>query len=254
MYNEPIDFDWIRGLDMADSVKIGVIGDYEPDRTSHQATNDALSHCAQSLGIGLEVQWLPTEPMADGVDDAINRYDGLWCAPGSPYRSMAGALNAIRFARENGRPFIGTCGGFQHTVIEYARNKLGIMDAGHAEYSPASSNLFITPLTCSLAGQTRRIFLDKESKAYAFYQKPESVERFSCSFGLNPAFRSLLEDSGFKVAGTDEAGDVRLLELSRNEFYIATLFLPQLSSTKENPHRLILAFLTHAMEFHRSKV
>lgn len=237
---------------MADSVRIGIIGDFDPNRPSHQATNDALAHCAESLGIGLELQWLPTEPMAGGVEESISRFDGLLCAPGSPYRSMEGALNAIRFARENGRPFIGTCGGFQHAVIEYARNVLGLKDANHVEYDPGSPNLFITPLSCSLAGQTRRIFLDKKSKSYAFYNAAESVERFSCSFGLNPAFRSQLEASGLKVAGTDEAGDVRLLELSQNDYFIITLFQPQLSSTAGRPHKLILAFLTHAMEFHLS--
>ncbi len=81
-------------------------------------------------------------------------FQGLLVAPGSPYESMEGALAAIRVARSRGVPLLGTCGGFQHVVLEFARHMLGVADADHAEYEPyASSTLFITPLSCSLAGQ-----------------------------------------------------------------------------------------------------
>jgi len=63
-------------------------------------------------------------------------FDGFWCVPASPYRDIDGALRAIRFAREQRRPFLGTCGGFQHAVLEYARNVLGWADAEHGELAP----------------------------------------------------------------------------------------------------------------------
>ncbi|WP_094607105.1 CTP synthase [Sporomusa silvacetica DSM 10669] len=236
---------------MSNFIKIGIIGDFESERPSHKATNEALNHCADYLGINLELQWLPTESLEKDTEKSISNIDGFWCAPGV-YKSTKGALNAIQFAREKDYPFIGTCAGFQHTVIEYARNKLGLNDAQHAEYDPDASNLIITALSCSLVGETRNIFISKNSRIYKFYNQTEVMERFSCNFGINPNYRKLIDESGFKVVGTDEKGEARILELPQNKFYIATLFQPQLSSLPANPHRLIVAYLTCAKEIHLS--
>lgn len=233
---------------MSASIKIGIIGDFDMERPSHKATNEALNHCADYLDINLELQWLPTESLEGDTEKSISNFDGLWCAPGV-YKSMKGALNAIQFAREKDYPFIGTCAGFQYTVIEYARNKLGLNDVQHAEYNPDAPNLIITALSCSLVGETRKIFISKNSRTYTFYNKTEVNERFTCNFGLNPGYRKLIDESGFKVVGTDENDEARILELPQNRFFIATLFQPQLSSLPANPHKLIVAYLTCSKEF-----
>jgi CTP synthase (UTP-ammonia lyase) len=91
--------------------------------------------------------------------EVVAGFDGLWCVPASPYRSMDGALTAIRFARERSRPFLGTCGGFQHAVIEYARNVLGWPDAEHAETSPDAARPVINELECALVEATETVTL-----------------------------------------------------------------------------------------------
>ena len=94
---------------MSQLLRIGIIGDLDPSRPSHRATNEALAHAAGALGVALNVCWLPTPSLEqESGGAALKRYDALWCAPGSPYQSMAGALRAIRFARERGWPFLGT--------------------------------------------------------------------------------------------------------------------------------------------------
>ncbi len=235
---------------MSSSIRIGIIGDFDPQRPSHKATNDALNHCADYLGIDLDLQWLPTVLLEKDADKSIRIFDGFWCAPGSPYKNMKGALKAIQFARENDYPFIGTCGGFQHAVIEYAQNKMGFTDAQHAEYNPDASKLFISALSCSLVGETRKIYINNDSMIYRFYHETQVEERYNCSFGLDPQYQKLMDESGFKVAATDEKGEARILELPHNRFYVATLFQPQLSSSPENPHKLIVAYLNCAKEFH----
>jgi len=95
---------------------------------------------------------------------------------------MKGTLKAIQFARENDYPFIGTYGGFQHAVIEYAQNKLGLNDAQYEEDDSDASKLFITALSCSLVGETRKIFINKNSMIYKFYDKTEVEERYNCNF------------------------------------------------------------------------
>jgi len=94
---------------MNQPLKVGVIGDYDPNRPSHIQTNEALGHAAEVLSVSVHSFWLPTLSLAGGfIGTTLKHFDALWCAPGSPYKSMDGALQAIRFAREKGWPFIGT--------------------------------------------------------------------------------------------------------------------------------------------------
>jgi CTP synthase (UTP-ammonia lyase) len=104
-------------------VNIALIGDYDAGITAHQAIPEALRLAAQERAVAVNFEWVPTAQIT--TRQRIAEFDGLWCIPGSPYRSMEGALLAIQFARESRRPFLGTCGGFQHAVIEYARHVLG---------------------------------------------------------------------------------------------------------------------------------
>jgi CTP synthase (UTP-ammonia lyase) len=95
-------------------LRIGIIGDFKGSNPSHLATNEAIQHAASMLSLAVECSWLPTPSLdcapsgADGKQTLLTQFDGLWCSPGSPYQSMAGALKAIRFAREHDKPFIGT--------------------------------------------------------------------------------------------------------------------------------------------------
>ena len=94
---------------MKQQLLIGIIGDYQPAMRSHPATEEVLRQAAAVLDVALKTSWLSTESLAGGNLSAILApYDALWCAPGSPYRSMVCALAAIRYAREEHRPFIGT--------------------------------------------------------------------------------------------------------------------------------------------------
>jgi CTP synthase (UTP-ammonia lyase) len=92
-----------------ETISIGIIGDFDPSSHSHPPTNQALKHAADSLSIPLTVDWLPTESLMKPESlKVLERFDGLWASPGSPYKSMEGALRGIQFARERSRPFIGT--------------------------------------------------------------------------------------------------------------------------------------------------
>ncbi len=94
---------------MDQPLRIAVIGDFDPNLSSHIATNEALEHTAGDLCMALDFEWLPTLPLeAETSLKGLKTFDALWCAPGSPYESMRGALKSIRFAREKGWPFIGT--------------------------------------------------------------------------------------------------------------------------------------------------
>jgi CTP synthase (UTP-ammonia lyase) len=108
---------------------IGIVGDFDPALPSHRAIPVAIATAAVILNYDVRTTWIAT----DEVDDRIRAYDGLWCAPGTPYRSADGVLFALRYARESDVPLLATSGGFQYAVVEYARNVAGLAEADHAE-------------------------------------------------------------------------------------------------------------------------
>src|SRR5260370_1623394 len=111
----------------------------------------------------IETAWLLTRSVEHAVKERLGGYDALWSVPASTYESMEGALRAIRFAREHAVPFLGTCGGSQHALIEYARHFLGLTEADHAESNPEAELPVIAPLACSPVEATGTIFLKRDS-------------------------------------------------------------------------------------------
>lgn len=126
---------------------------------------------------------------------------------------------------------------------------LGIEDAEHEESAPNASNLLISKLSCSLVGVTQQVKIMPGTLVHQIYQNEEVTEAFRCNYGLNPKYRDKISQGGFQVGGIDLDGEVRIVELTGHRFFIATLFLPQLSSTPETPHPIIVAYLKAARAF-----
>jgi CTP synthase (UTP-ammonia lyase) len=119
-------------------------------------------------------------------------------------------------------------------------------DAEHEESAPNASHLLISKLSCSLVGITQQVKIRPGTLVHQIYQTEAVTEQFRCNYGLNPKYRDEISQSGLRVAGIDLEGEVRIVELSEHRFFVATLFLPQLSSTPETPHPLIMAYLKAA--------
>ena len=220
-------------------IRIGLIGDYKTDVIAHQAIPKAL----ELAGDPVEHVWLPTEELLSAT---LSGFSGFWCVPASPYESMEGALRAIRYAREQRRPFLGTCGGFQHALIEYARNVLGFTEADHAESNPDSSMPLMTNLVCPLVEAEGLIRFAPGSRAAQIYGALHARERYHCSFGLNPRYRDLFAASALRFSGVDESDDIRVVELTGHPFFMATLFQPERSALAGHVHPLIQAFVRAA--------
>lgn len=204
------------------SLRVGLIGDRDDGVIAHRAIPLALAMAAAACDTAIEPVWLPTEQIGNAA--RLIEFDGLWCVPASPYRSTAGALAAIRVARERHRPFLGTCGGFQHAVIEYARHVLGWADAEHAETSPQAARQVIVPLLCSLVEVSEAVHLLDGSRLARAYGTPDIVEGYHCNYGLADGFREALADGPLRITALDEAGEVRGIELDDHPFFVATLF------------------------------
>ena len=222
-------------------LRIALIGDYDPQVTAHQAIPVALGMAAEYTGLTVQSQWLATD--AINADTPFEEFDGFWCVPASPYRNMEGALQAIGFAREQRRPFLGTCGGFQHALLEYARHVLGWADAEHGETAPDAERALLTPLTCSLVEAVDSIRLLEGSLIADAYETSEIREGYRCRYGVNPEFKRELLASDLHAVGHDAAGDLRAVELRAHPFFVATLFQPERAALKGVLPPLVRAFV-----------
>ncbi|HXY49117.1 MAG TPA: hypothetical protein VEI01_06670 [Terriglobales bacterium] len=252
---------------MAETVRIGILGDFNPEFRSHHATNDALQHAATKLDLRVESEWLSTPSLLElEAQKRLESYDGLWASAGSPYKSMDGMLAGIEFARRRDWPFLGTCAGFQYAVIECARNVIGIKDADTAENNSASKNLIIHPVACAvpnrsddapkLSGSIPQIRLRPGSYLQTFYgKKADTVtEEFFCNFELNPDYEWCSIEAGFPIAARGPNGEVRAIESPTHRFFVATLFQPQLASKPDKPHPVVLAFVQAAADWGKKKL
>lgn len=229
---------------------IAVIGDRVSGFEPQDTIEASIEHAADALRVPVPpVRWLPTDELATHSADLLQDAAAVWCAPGGPFRSLEGALAGIQWARERGVPFLGTCAGFQHAVIEFARNVLDRPAASHAEYGEGSGDgeLFIDELLCSLVGQTMQVEIVDDELART-YGTTHPTEKYYCRFGVNPKWRQPLHDGGLRVAGIDMLDDdVRVMRLDRHPFYVLTLFVPQTSSAAGKPHPLIERFVSVAV-------
>ena len=224
-----------------EAIRIGLIGDFNSSVTAHRAIPVALGMAAKALEYAVKWDWIGTEEITD--TNRLARLGGLWCVPASPYRSMEGALLAIRWAREEKRPFLGTCGGFQHAIIEYARSVLSWRDAEHAETSPNAERAVITALECALVEKSDQIRFKPGSRLALAYGSPEAEEGYRCRYGLNPAFQKTLLDGPLQATAFDAAGEVRGVELQDHPFFVATLFQPERRALTGTLPPVALAFV-----------
>lgn len=226
------------------ALRIGLIGDFDAGVTAHRAIPLALRLAAEKLARPLTFDWLATDATPDA--HGLARYDALWCVPASPYRSMQGALSAIRHAREKRVPFLGTCGGFQHAVIEYARNVLRWSDAEHAETAPHAERAVISALACSLIEVSDDVQLQPGSHIAAAYGCHRANEGYHCRYGLNPVFAEQLTRGPLRATAHDSQAEVRAIELDDHPFFVCTLFQPERAALRGEVPALVLAFVRAA--------
>ncbi|MFD8815254.1 hypothetical protein ACFV23_28120 [Streptomyces sp. NPDC059627] len=233
----------------ARTATIALVGDRSPNVVSHTRIPLLLDALAERDRLVLDAYWIPSEDAEDA--DAVRGFDAVWVLPGSPYRSEAGVLRAIRTAREEGIPFLGTCGGFQHALLEYARNVCGLPRVAHAENDPGAEDLLIEPLACSLVGHEAAVRVEPGTLAESAIGSGRTVERYFCSYGPSRHLDTL-RAHGLLLSGHDEDGQVRVAELPGHPFFLATLFQPELSGDGSRPHPVIRALgraaVAHATE------
>jgi CTP synthase (UTP-ammonia lyase) len=215
---------------------VALIGDYSPAVTAHAAIPASLAAC----GFEGQFEWVESRSLGGAH---LGNCAGIWVVPGSPYRDGRAVIRAIRFAREAGVPFLGTCGGYQHAIMEAAESFWGVTRATHAEEEPEAERPVISPLACGLVEVDADVFFKEGSRLRSICGAVSSTERYHCRYGFNRAYEDRLINGPLRAAAHDVAGEVRAVELDGHPFFIGTSFQPERAGLRGEAHPLIRAFI-----------
>lgn len=220
---------------------IALLGDKNLEYLTHRELDAALDQFPKDV----TAEWVPTDD--PDSQKRIAESDALWVVPGTPYRDDKFVYESIRQTRETNKPFLGTCGGFQYAVVEYARNVTGLENASHGEESPDSEEQIVTQLSCSLVGEEREVTTISGTRLRAIYGPEPFMGFHYCNFGLSEKYVNQLSDQSLRVGARAIDAGVEGLELTEHAFYIATLFQPQVGSISGKPlDPLIVEFIRAA--------
>ena len=238
-------------------VDIALVGKYVALQDAYKSILEAFVHAGAAEQCKVKVHSLLSDDItAENAAEKLKGMDGILVAPGFGERGLEGKVHAIRYARENGIPFLGICLGMQMCVVEYARNVLGWKDAASTELNPATSHPVIDLMEdqkrTSVKGGTMRLGayacqLEKGSLAAAIYGKEDIAERHRHRYEFNGRYAEDFAKGGLVASGHNpDTGLVEVVELPNHPFFIGVQFHPEYKSTPEKPQPLFVRFISAA--------
>lgn len=231
----------------AESVRIAICGKYAELADCYVSVNEALRHGGSRAGCHVDIDWIETEEFEDDQSkvDSLSRYDGVLVPGGFGQRGVEGKLHAIRYCREKDLPFLGICYGFQLSVVEMARNVLGLEDAHSTECVPHTRHPVIDLLPEQkeledLGGTMRLgshpVVVKQGSLAHRLYGSDLINERHRHRWEVNPDFWDRLGQAGAVFTGWSPDGKRKeILERPGNYFFFASQFHPEFKSRPWRP-------------------
>jgi CTP synthase len=228
---------------------------------------EALKSAGWQTPYKVTIQMVDSELIEKEGTDKLKDFDGI-CVPGGfGNRGIEGIISAIKFARENNKPFLGLCLGMQLATIEYARNVLGIKDASSAEFSKTKNPVIdfmpeqIKNIQSSHYGGSMRLGnfpcqVTKGTKTHDLYGQDKILERHRHRYEFNNDYRERFEDSpDFVVSGINkDLNLVEIIELKNHPFFVASQFHPEFKSRPNQPHPLFDGFINSAITNQKGKV
>lgn len=217
---------------------IALVGDRDESVTAHRA----IDACVARADPPVTARWVASPDAAQAAVEA----DGIWCVPASPYADTGSVLAAITHARVAGVPFLGTCGGYQHAIIEFARGVMGESDATSAELDPSAVDPLIVPLGCALRDTADRVLPEPGTRLAAIWGLGPHEPEYNCGFGVNPTRVDALVAAGLRVSARDDAGEPRGIELPGHAFFTGVAFQPERDALSGTLSPIVHAFFAAA--------
>ena len=241
-------------------VEVALVGKYTELPDAYKSINESFIHAGAMNHAKVKVHYVPAEQVTDeNAAELLGGVSGIFVAPGSGVRGFEGKVAAVRYARENNVPFFGVGLGMQASIIEFARDVLGMQDAQSRELDPQTKSPIIDLMEeqkkATEKGSTMRLggytcSLKAGSKAAKAYGSESVVERHRHRYEFNNAFLSQFEAAGMEATGVNpETGLVEVLELKQHPWFVAVQYNPEYKSTVSTPAPLFVAFVAAAMEY-----
>lgn len=257
--------DWRQFVDAVvkpeHSVNIALVGKYAGLTDSYVSMNEALRHagaaCRTKVGIDyIEAEKLERVPKA--ADEVLKDYDGVFVPYGFGPRGTEGKIAAIRYARENDKPFLGICYGLQLGVVEFSRDVLGLADANSTEINPQTTcpviDLMPEQRGIELKGATMRlgthkVVIEPDTIAYQLYKTNEVYERHRHRFEVNLDYLDKLKANGMCFSGRSADGRrMEILELPDRFFFFASQFHGEFRSRPGKPEPEYYGFVKACLD------
>jgi CTP synthase len=241
-------------------VKVGLIGKYIELPDAYKSIVEAVIHAGATNECKVDLKTIHSEEITESsLNEMLNDLNGIIVAPGFGHRGIEGKILAVKFARENGIPFLGICLGMQCAVIEFARNVLGLTDANSTEMVRTTSNPVIDLMEDQKGitdkGGTMRLGaypcnLKVNSKAYKAYgNQTETTERHRHRYEFNNSYIEQFEQKGMEATGINpDTGLVEIMEIPKHPWFVGVQFHPEYKSTVVNPHPLFVDFIRSSIE------
>jgi CTP synthase len=249
-------------VDPSKEVTIGFVGKYLELKESYKSLTEAFVHCGAHLDTKVNLKWIDSEKLENTPCDAeLCEVDGILVAGGFGHRGVEGKIEAIKYAREKKIPFLGICLGMQLSLIEFARNVLGLEDANSVEFDKDTKNPIVYLIDefidasgqkqlrthkSPLGGTMRLGAYECDTKDGSLLQKvygsKKIVERHRHRYEANPAYREQFEKNGLIISGESD-GLIEVAELKDHPWFLAVQFHPEFTSRLKNPNPAILNFV-----------
>ena len=259
---EPDLNDWTEMVDYLKhpntDVTVALVGKYIQLHDAYISVVEALKHGGIFSRATVHIKWIDSETVTpENADELFSDVDGILVPGGFGDRGIDGKIEAIRYARTHGLPFLGLCLGMQLSIVEFARDVVGLKDAHSVELDPQTTNpvIHIMPDQIGIEdiGGTLRLgsypcVLNKESKAYQLYGSENIEERHRHRYEVNNDYRDQLEKAGMMLSGLSPDGRiVEMVEIPEHPWFIATQAHPELKSRPNRPHPLFRGFVEAAL-------
>ena len=248
-----------RARHPAGTVEIALVGKYVSLHDAYLSVVEALTHGGIENQFKVSIRWVDSETVTDGsAAQILAGADGILVPGGFGDRGIEGKISAIRYARENGVPFLGICLGMQMAVVEFARHVCGWKDAHSSEFSHSSTHPVIDLMPDQRGvtdkGGTMRLgsypckLSGEDGKAFAAYGGPEIAERHRHRYEFNNSFRKELTAAGLTLSGLSPDGRlVEIVELPGHPWFVGVQFHPELKSRPNRAHPLFRDFIAAAI-------
>ena len=243
-------------------VEVALVGKYTELPDAYKSINESFIHAGAINHCKVKVTYVPAEQVTnENAAEKLAGMSGIFVAPGSGVRGFEGKVAAVKYARENNIPFFGVGLGMQASIIEFARNVLGMADAHSRELDPQTKypviDLMEEQKKVTEKGGTTRLggypcALKAGSKAAAAYGTDSVVERHRHRYEFNGAYLQQFEAAGMIATGTNpETGLVEVLEMKNHPWFVAVMYNPEYKSTVSTPAPLFVAFVAAALEYQK---